>query len=701
MHVHPHSQLHHDHKVLSTPQFGQLHDPINESEFEDFVPISTNMDPNLQFPSSSSYVQLNSSVASSATSSFNSNYFPQSISGNSISSNIHQTPLQLSRKQSTNAMQNLTSTPSQTPVRKSGFVTPRVVGPNGVVFSHKRTKSKVAVEKSPATGNPFYNPPSFLSPKISKKSHRKNVSITNSISLTHLDTDLQIQQMQQLGRSGSPGDTPLRTPGRRSDVQYIYGPDDDNYDDDFDDDGEDDKVGHSHQDDHERGDHRDENDDVLDDGEDSDDDEDDDDLGKRNMMIMKNNALLDPQMLMNSGLSQQSANSTVNDGTFIMPNILMKHKFGDKLVQSSNDLNSVLSGNSLENENDAASLFDNISSANFVNINYLNGMFIPDHSAVESLQQDIFAYPSSTKDTNEAYYGSLGHETPHKQKYQYQKRSVELHQQPSDSSPVLSKASSIPQTGAEPASMDSKIQRSGSSFNLSNIAASREGKNASKNLEHHNMMMSDRYRYHRPDSLMAFQENSPPQTHAQAQAQQQYAMFDPKIGYGPSSHMSSDMMTPVNTAPGSSSVPTTTIPMSTSGTLQQVAESASYRGKELSIPRSSSSKTILESPTMKTRSKSKRTSFALSDIKHPEKLDLPQQSARSRSRSKKTINDEKKIHECPLCHMKFQRPEHVKRHMLSHSSEKPFECPESGCNKRFNRNDNLKQHLRNIHKKQI
>ena len=602
---------------------------------------------------------------------------------------------------STNAMHNLTSTPSQTPVRKSGFVTPRVVGPNGVVYSHKRTKSKVAVEKSPATGNPFYNPPSFLSPKISKKSHRKNVSITNSISLTHLDTDLQIQQMQQLGRSGSPDHTPLRTPGRRSDVQYIYGPDDDyDYEDD---DGENDKVGHSHQDDHERDDHGDESDDDGDDGEDDHDDHDDEDLEKRNIMMMKNNALLDSHMLMNSGLDQPSANSTVNDGTFIMPNILMKHKFGDKLVQSSNDLNSVLSGNSLENENDTASLFDNMSSANFVNINYLNGMFIPDPSAVESLQQDIFAYPSSTKDTNEAYYGSLGHETPHKQKYQYQKRPIEQHQQSEESSPVLLKASSLPQTEAEPVSVDSKIQRSGSSFNLSNIAASREGKNASKHLEQHNIMMSDRYRYHRPDSLMAFQENSPPQTHAQAQAQaqQQYAMIDPKTGYESSSHMSSDMMTPVNTAPGSSSVPTATIPMSTSGTLQQVAESASYRGKELSIPRSSSSKKLLESPTMKTRSKSKRSSFALSDIKHPEKLDLPQQSARSRSRSKKTLNDEKKIHECPLCHMKFQRPEHVKRHMLSHSSEKPFECPESGCNKRFNRNDNLKQHLRNIHKKQI
>lgn len=57
----------------------------------------------------------------------------------------------------------------------------------------------------------------------------------------------------------------------------------------------------------------------------------------------------------------------------------------------------------------------------------------------------------------------------------------------------------------------------------------------------------------------------------------------------------------------------------------------------------------------------------------------------------------KKLHECPLCHSTFQRPEHVKRHMRSHSSEKPFLCTQPNCGKRFNRNDNLKAHLRKIH----
>lgn len=58
---------------------------------------------------------------------------------------------------------------------------------------------------------------------------------------------------------------------------------------------------------------------------------------------------------------------------------------------------------------------------------------------------------------------------------------------------------------------------------------------------------------------------------------------------------------------------------------------------------------------------------------------------------------DKKQHVCPLCGGVFQRPEHVKRHMRSHSSEKPFECDE--CGKKFNRPDNLRAHGRKIHGK--
>ncbi|ODQ78481.1 hypothetical protein BABINDRAFT_162693 [Babjeviella inositovora NRRL Y-12698] len=62
-----------------------------------------------------------------------------------------------------------------------------------------------------------------------------------------------------------------------------------------------------------------------------------------------------------------------------------------------------------------------------------------------------------------------------------------------------------------------------------------------------------------------------------------------------------------------------------------------------------------------------------------------------------TAVDKKKNQECPLCKMRFLRPEHVKRHLKSHSSAKPFLCDVPDCGKRFNRKDNMKAHLRKIH----
>ncbi|OBA23767.1 hypothetical protein METBIDRAFT_9996 [Metschnikowia bicuspidata var. bicuspidata NRRL YB-4993] len=61
------------------------------------------------------------------------------------------------------------------------------------------------------------------------------------------------------------------------------------------------------------------------------------------------------------------------------------------------------------------------------------------------------------------------------------------------------------------------------------------------------------------------------------------------------------------------------------------------------------------------------------------------------------VDDPKKKHKCPLCYARFQRPEHVKRHLKSHSSEKPFQCDVPDCGRRFNRKDNLKAHLKKIH----
>ncbi|KAI5965724.1 CAS5 [Candida pseudojiufengensis] len=82
----------------------------------------------------------------------------------------------------------------------------------------------------------------------------------------------------------------------------------------------------------------------------------------------------------------------------------------------------------------------------------------------------------------------------------------------------------------------------------------------------------------------------------------------------------------------------------------------------------------------------------------PENLNITRPKVRN-NRSDKELNktDPKKKHKCPICDARFQRPEHVKRHLKSHSSEKPFQCNELNCGKRFNRKDNLKAHLKKIH----
>lgn len=59
---------------------------------------------------------------------------------------------------------------------------------------------------------------------------------------------------------------------------------------------------------------------------------------------------------------------------------------------------------------------------------------------------------------------------------------------------------------------------------------------------------------------------------------------------------------------------------------------------------------------------------------------------------KKPAKPVKKNHGCEMCGKAFRDVYHLNRHKLSHSDEKPFECPI--CQQRFKRKDRMTYHVR-------
>ncbi|XP_061923841.1 vascular endothelial zinc finger 1-like isoform X2 [Entelurus aequoreus] len=81
----------------------------------------------------------------------------------------------------------------------------------------------------------------------------------------------------------------------------------------------------------------------------------------------------------------------------------------------------------------------------------------------------------------------------------------------------------------------------------------------------------------------------------------------------------------------------------------------------------------------------------------------PMQHQQQQSIPKKPSKPVKKNHGCDMCGKAFRDVYHLNRHKLSHSDEKPFECPV--CHQRFKRKDRMTYHARShdggIHKPYI
>nr|XP_057936473.1 vascular endothelial zinc finger 1b isoform X2 [Doryrhamphus excisus] len=81
----------------------------------------------------------------------------------------------------------------------------------------------------------------------------------------------------------------------------------------------------------------------------------------------------------------------------------------------------------------------------------------------------------------------------------------------------------------------------------------------------------------------------------------------------------------------------------------------------------------------------------------------PMQHQQQQSIPKKPSKPVKKNHGCDMCGKAFRDVYHLNRHKLSHSDEKPFECPI--CHQRFKRKDRMTYHARShdggVHKPYI
>ncbi|KAI9273272.1 hypothetical protein EDC94DRAFT_553967 [Helicostylum pulchrum] len=83
----------------------------------------------------------------------------------------------------------------------------------------------------------------------------------------------------------------------------------------------------------------------------------------------------------------------------------------------------------------------------------------------------------------------------------------------------------------------------------------------------------------------------------------------------------------------------------------------------------------------------------------PQQRSLMTDRAAACSTRKQPSKQNKHMCNFPECLWSFKRYEHLKRHMLVHTGERPHVCPHPGCGKRFSRSDNFHAHYRTHEKK--
>ncbi|CAO3676663.1 unnamed protein product [Rhizopus stolonifer] len=81
-------------------------------------------------------------------------------------------------------------------------------------------------------------------------------------------------------------------------------------------------------------------------------------------------------------------------------------------------------------------------------------------------------------------------------------------------------------------------------------------------------------------------------------------------------------------------------------------------------------------------------------LKFNNKRDPKKLSEPSTSKSRKRRLPPSKKYYCSYCSKGFSRPSSLRIHTYSHTGERPYECPEKDCNRKFSVQSNMRRHLR-------